>query len=656
MNKLITGMLALSAGTLSAATAELAPQAFQRLPLGAVRPETWLRNQLELQAKGLTGKADEIFDDIGKSDWLTGKSVGGQFAWERGPYYAKGMIALAYVIDDAELKAKASNWVESMLKSQRPNGDFGPRANNWWANMIVLHFMRDVFEVTGDERIERFLAHYFEFQLHALPDHPLLKDSNWAASRGGDNLEIVLWLYERNHDPKLMELAKILCEQTADWAGWYASIDRYATNYQNDRCYQKHIVNFNQGMKTPALKWRVTRDPLERAGYDNATRGDSWAMQKCGRVDGMVNGTEPLTNRSSTEGTELCAVAERILSAFTAMSILGDVSIADQMEIIAYNTLPGQLTTDGKGLRYYTLLNQPQCVNKNLGFVCNRDNNAICPSPEPGYGCCRSNYHFAWPKFVQSMWMATPDKGLAAIAYGPNSVTYPVGKKGQTVKILEQTNYPFYDTVTFKVLEGEAKFPLLMRIPEWCEGATVALNGGSAKAAAPGTFYKLERGWKVGDTVTLKLPMRIECSHWIFNSVAVQRGPLIYSLKIANPKYTVTKDWGNGYATREITPGGPWNYALCMRTPDTIDAEVQTSATVYDQPFDPDHAPICLQVKAVRTSECDWGNFRTDLPGRAVDPPPSPIKGQGVGPVETVTLVPMGSTQIRVTLFPWLTM
>ena len=104
-----------------------ATPAMEVLPLGAVRPEGWLAEQLRKQADGLTGHAEELYEDIGKSDWLTGANVGKEFAWERGLYYAKGLVALALVLDDAALKAKAKRWVDAILRSQRTDGDFGPK-------------------------------------------------------------------------------------------------------------------------------------------------------------------------------------------------------------------------------------------------------------------------------------------------------------------------------------------------------------------------------------------------------------------------------------------------------------------------------------------------------------------------------------------------
>ena len=210
---LMIGGVAALCGISLAAPANREPLAktpFFRLPLGSVKPTAWLRTQLELQRDGLTGHAEELYEDIGQSDWISDKQQGGQFAWERGPYYAKGLIALAYVLDDPVLKERSRKWVDRVLASQQPSGDFGPRPYNWWANMIVMHYLRDVYEVTGDERIPPFLARYFDFQLKTLPQHTLAQDSVWAKARGGDigplkerirALNPTAGLMACNHDP-----------------------------------------------------------------------------------------------------------------------------------------------------------------------------------------------------------------------------------------------------------------------------------------------------------------------------------------------------------------------------------------------------------------------------------------------------------------------
>jgi len=72
---------------------------FVRLPLGSVKADGWLKQQLILQKEGLTGHGEELYGDIGQSSWIGGTND----SWERGPYYAKGLIPLAYTLNDPGL-------------------------------------------------------------------------------------------------------------------------------------------------------------------------------------------------------------------------------------------------------------------------------------------------------------------------------------------------------------------------------------------------------------------------------------------------------------------------------------------------------------------------------------------------------------------------
>jgi hypothetical protein len=94
-------------------------------------------------------------------------------------------------------------------------------------------------------------------------------------------------------------------------------------------------VNFMQGLKTPPLKWLLSGNELDRTAFGAALAPNGWAMRKCGRPDRAVNGTELLTDSSSTQGTELCATAEHILSSQVALEVLGVAAISDDMEIAA---------------------------------------------------------------------------------------------------------------------------------------------------------------------------------------------------------------------------------------------------------------------------------------------------------------------------------
>ena len=87
----------------------LYPPHFQALPLGAIRPQGWLLNQLQIQADGLTGHLDEFWPSVRDSRWIGGDCKG----WERGAYWLDGLISLAFLLNDEKFRANSlENFVD----------------------------------------------------------------------------------------------------------------------------------------------------------------------------------------------------------------------------------------------------------------------------------------------------------------------------------------------------------------------------------------------------------------------------------------------------------------------------------------------------------------------------------------------------------------
>ncbi|MEJ7676262.1 MAG: beta-L-arabinofuranosidase domain-containing protein [Chitinophagaceae bacterium] len=182
------------------------------LPLGAIKAEGWLKEQLIRMKDGMTGQLDKLYPQVmGKRNgWLGGDGD----VWERGPYWIDGLLPLAYILDDANLKAKAQEWIEWSIKNQDPSGYFGPippaveppkeeglqrdKARDWWPKMVMLKVLQQYYNATKDERVINLMTKYFQYQLKELPAKKLDNWSWWGAQRGGDNLLIVYWLYNIN--------------------------------------------------------------------------------------------------------------------------------------------------------------------------------------------------------------------------------------------------------------------------------------------------------------------------------------------------------------------------------------------------------------------------------------------------------------------------
>jgi DUF1680 family protein len=229
--------------------------------------------------------------------------------------------------------------------------------------------------------------------------------------------------------------------------------------------------------------------------------------------------------------------------------------------------------------------------------------------------------------------------------YAPCQVTAKVAD-GADVRINERTHYPFDEQIELSItLTKRAAFPLYLRIPEWCDNASIALNDTPSRLKFPGgKMVKIDRTWKSGDKITLNFPMNVAVGGWTKNhgTVSVERGPLTYSLYI---KEDYKRQGGtDAWPAWDIFPASPWNYGLV--DPNAANFKVvKKNWPADDQPFRGDAAPITLQAKARLIP--NWTLNEKGAINEVVD---QPVKSNE--PEETVTLIPMGAARLRISAFP----
>jgi hypothetical protein len=612
----------------------LAPVAFQPLPLGQILPAGWLKRQLRVQADGLGGHLDETWADVGpNSGWLGGTGE----SWERGPYFLDGLVPLAVLLNDDVLRAKANKFVEWTLKSQTPDGMFGPRGNtDWWPRMVMLKALTQYQEATNDPRIIPFLTKYFKHQLVELPKRPLVE---WGKFRWQDEAMVVQWLYERTPDPDLLKLAHLLKQQGYDWEAQFINFKYTEPTKRAELGLESHGVNHGQALKTAAIQYRLSGDPAERTAY---YRQVNTLDKYHGMPNGMFSCDEHLAGLDTSHGTELCTVVETMFSMEVALSTFGDAKIADRLEKITFNALPGTFTDDMWAHQYDQQPNQIQVSLNSKPWTTNGPESNLY-GLEPNFGCCTANFHQGWPKFVANLWMKSPDEGLVAALYSPCEVKTTV--RNTPVHIIEKTDYPFRDNIHITVTpEKSLAFPLSVRIPEWASNATVTVNGKPAAAdIKTGTYARISRTWQAGDIVEIKLPMKPTLARSFNNSVAINRGPIVFSLDLAGSwlklrKRGLTADW-------QVFPTREWNYALAVN--DSTAHTLQVSETpVGPRPFAASDPGIALHVTGKRL--LSW----LSEDGVAKPIPVSPVTSTEAD--EHLTLIPYGSAKLRVTAFPQL--
>jgi hypothetical protein len=613
----------------------LAPGAFAQLPLTSIKPRGWLRDQLQIQAAGLTGHLDEFWPDLGPhSAWLGGTGEG----WERGPYYLDGLVPLAYLLDDAKLIAKARKWVDWTLEHQRPDGAIGPEKNlDWWPNMLMLKALTQYQEATGDPRVIPLMRRYFAYQARNLDERPL---HEWAIFRWQDEALSVLWLYNRTGDKSLLDLARKLHQQGHDWEAQFANFGYTDRVEKAQSTLSTHGVNNAMALKAAAVWYLLTNNGGDReAAYQMLRELDLYHALP----NGIFSADEHYAGRNPSQGTELCAVVEAMFSLETEMAILGDAVFGDRLEKIAFNPLPGTLTKDMWGHQYDQQPNQVMCTLADRNWATNGPDSNLF-GLEPNFGCCTANMHQGWPKFAASLWMAVPGGGLAAVAYAPSEVHTSL-PGSVPVSIVEDTEYPFRDRISLTANPAKPiQFPLVLRIPDWAQGARVTVNGDPVNDVQPGRFLRIERTWNPGDRVELHFPMAIRVTKWYHNSIAVERGPLVYSLAVGET-WSKLKQFGPA-VDWEVFPTTPWNYALAVDLANPAASFTVEERPVTKQPFDAEAAPVVLQAKGRRLTS--W-EIEESSAGTL---PVSPVSSKQ--PEESLRLVPYGAAKLRITAFPYL--
>jgi hypothetical protein len=638
--------------------APLKPNPYIELPLGAITAEGWLKEMLLRQKTGSTGNLDKLYPLVmsDRNGWLGGD--GDQ--WERGPYWVDGLLPLAYILKDQELIKKANRWVEWSLNSQQPDGYFGPskdygpepgiqrdNSRDWWPKMVMLKILKQYYAATNDQRVIKFMTNYFKYQLKELPTKPLDHWTFWARYRGPDNLMIVYWLYNITGDAFLLQLADLIHKQTYDYTNNFLNTDLLT------RQGSIHCVNLAQGIKGPLVYYQHHPDKK----YVDATEKGFKDIRKFnGLVHGLYGGDEGLHGNAPTQGSEFCSATELMFSLESILPITGSVAYADHLERIAYNALPTQATDDFNGRQYYQQANQVMITRKRRNFDSDHEGTDVCFGLLTGYACCTSNMHQGWPKFTQNLWYATADNGIAALVYAPSEVkAFVSGEK--TVTIKEETNYPFDETIKFTLSfenNQTATFPFHLRIPQWCtNGASVKINGAEHSQYKAGQIVKLTRAWKSGDVVELRLPMHVFKSNWVENSIAVERGPLVYALKMEEEWKEIKNDQDPieyGATYYEVRSNTPWNFALSNVGADKMQETFRVSK-VKDQlpayPWNLQNAPIEIKTKGIRVP---WWGLYNEMAGPL---PYTPVHDLPNGSVaEEITLVPYGCTTLRIAQFP----
>lgn len=620
----------------STASAQTNKSVLQDIGIEGMKAEGWMKEVLTTQRNGLTGHIQVAGAPFDKEGWgdAAQKKMDRWEDFEQTGYWADGALRCGYFIDDPELTRRVKEWVDFQIDHPKEDGFIGPELHNLWPHVVFFRVIMAEYSRNPSPRIIKALSNHYK---NAARSQTLIKTGGpeWDFNeRTMLHIEMLCWLYQQTNDAFFIEKAedtyKAFCSRKSPFT---------MQAFLSDEVPIVHSVSSFETLKIPVILYINTG---KKEYLDAAIHGIQKVYKYHGLADGIPSGNEAHDGNMPNEVHETCCVSDAQWALGYFLQATGDVQWADLMEKICFNAAFSVVWKDFKSLQYYSSPNQVIARNNSsfCMYVGGQDRMAYRVAHGPA--CCNGNMNRMIPLFCSRQWMKKGDNGIVAAMYAPSSFTTKLKGSKNEITIQEETNYPFEETIRFRMkMKRSTPFSFWLRIPQWCKGASITVNGQAADIVCKaGTFVEVQRKFSDGDIIELKLPMKAKSVSMPYDGVAFERGPLVFSLNVkAQEEITETREHdGIKFQSRILTPLSEWNYA-----PVNAENIEVVNSNDYSNLWNPETTPVRLKVKAVTVT--NWQLYRDNFTPYM----PSVIRK---GEEKVIELVPVGTTVLRMTVFP----
>ncbi|MBS1874443.1 MAG: glycoside hydrolase family 127 protein [Acidobacteria bacterium] len=193
----------------------------------------------------------------------------------------------------------------------------------------------------------------------------------------------------------------------------------------------------------------------------------------------------------------------------------GEARYGDWIERLVYNGIGAALPMRGDGETFY--YGDYRTGSGTRSYLWDR------------WPCCSGSYIQAVADYVNLIYFRD-SAGLFVNLFVPSEVSWT--HNGQPVKLTQETDYPETGEVRMRI-ESSAPFTaaIRFRVPDWASGLRAEVNGEpAALKARPSTWAAIERGWRDGDRIVLRVPLSlraepVDARHP--DRVAILYGPVV---------------------------------------------------------------------------------------------------------------------------------
>ena len=588
-----------------------------------IKPEGWLKRQLEIQAEGLSGNLHKIWPDIRDSAWVGGTCEG----WERVPYWLDGFIPLAYLLEREDMIATVKKYIDSIISKQQSDGWICPCKKeeiskyDTWALQLICKTLTVYYECSGDGRIPDVIYKAFR-NYYDLLSSGEIKLFGWGEFRWFESFITLNFLYKKYSEDWIVDLAKIIKAQGFDYN---TAIDEWKKPSHKWRMIT-HIVNLCMMLKSEAVSQELLGED-----YTDMAEGLREILDRYnGTAFEGFTGDEVLSGLDPSKGTELCAIVEQMYSYEHIFAHTGDNKWAERLEVLAFNALPATISEDMWTHQYVQQVNQIAC-QKTMIMSPWSTNGPYANNfgLEPNYGCCTANFNQGWPKFALTPFMHSGDTIIS-------SLMLPSSLNADGINIRLETAYPFKNKMHYYI-ESDKNFSFIIRIPSFAKNLKV---GGEFKETKDLEFT-ISSGKTEIEVEFEAIPYFKKRPNDLY---ALQMGSLLFSVPVKYDK--IMKEYTRKgverkfpYCDYQFIPKTPWNYGFA-------NGEFEVSYNTVDgTPFSESKPAVTIKANMM---QIDWGlKFPYKSICRTTPKSRAPISG-----IQKIELYPYGCSRLRMTEMP----
>lgn len=638
-------------------------KSMNKLPLGAIRPQGWLNDQMQLMSN-LQRRIGALSGFVKDGEWSGGESL---------PRYVRGLILLSSALDDKMLKEKIASFISPIFASANEGGDFGPKNTlSQTPKIEAVKALLTYYEATGNERVLPFLKKFFKNQFNT---HTV--SAMWFDSRARllEEIEAIDAVYKETDLEWLHDLGEILRDASCDWfkiASRFPykkpynryisqtalkhvqkvvlngeSVEKaakrhkpftpeYADKEWKKRAHQRAVttsgVNIAKAIKYPVTYGRFIGDKdLSLISLKMIA-----ALEKhYGTPIGAFSCSPRLASNKGVCAVDVESAVEMMESLVEVIRETRDYHAVDLLEKIAFNLVPGACFEDCSAVQDTVFVNQVEASASRKLPYSDAVGSFFTKKASRGAIAALS----AYPIYMQAACM-TCDNELNFLTYTPCIMDIAVG--GAILTIAERTGYPFRNTVVFKVEQAtvDTEVKINFRVPG---GTMMQLISGGQVVASGTKEISVKCILKTGSTFMLKMNIPLAVEENSDGSESLYKGNLLMSLKLP---YEITQD-AQDRRMLYVKSLKKWNVAPILARKGgakSLHEEERTEVNdITQKPFSFDIPPFELKIRSKNVTNWDF-----DVNGFAQIPKNGSFSEESL----ERAYVPFGCTLVRMAKFP----